>query len=92
MKQELTENAGLPAHILWTLAIVAGVTIANQYYNQPLLNLIRQDLAETGFRTNVITIECDRACRIAKFNCESVYTIRSICTICSISTICAIGA
>ena len=56
MKQELTENAGLPAHILWTLAIVAGVTIANQYYNQPLLNLIRQDLAETGFRTNVITM------------------------------------
>lgn len=54
--ENLTENAGLPAHILWTLAIVAGITIANQYYNQPLLNLIRHDLGETGFRTNVITM------------------------------------
>ena len=29
MKQELKENGGLPAHILWTLAIVAGVSVAN---------------------------------------------------------------
>ena len=25
MNAELKENAGLPAHILWTLAIVAGI-------------------------------------------------------------------
>lgn len=56
MTQELKENAGLPVGILWTLAIIAGVTIANQYYNQPLLNLIRVDLSETEFRTNVITM------------------------------------
>lgn len=55
-QKNLKENAGLPVHILWTLAIVAGVTIANQYYNQPLLNLIRHDLGESTFRTNIITI------------------------------------
>ncbi len=38
MKAELKENGGLPAHILWTLAIVAGISVANLYYNQPLLN------------------------------------------------------
>ena len=44
MKTELKENGGLPAHILWTLAIVAGVSVANLYYNQPLLNVIRHEL------------------------------------------------
>jgi len=41
MKQILKENGGLPASILWTLAIVAGISVANLYYNQPLLNMIR---------------------------------------------------
>lgn len=39
MKQILKENGGLPASILWTLAIVAGISVANLYYNQPLLNM-----------------------------------------------------
>ena len=42
MKLELKENGGLPAHILWTLAIVAGVSVANLYYNQPLLTFQKQ--------------------------------------------------
>ena len=29
---KLKENGGLPASILWTLAIVAGVSVANIYY------------------------------------------------------------
>ena len=66
-QENLQENAGLPAHILWTLAIVAGITIANQYYNQPLLNLIRQDLDETGFRTNVITMMAQTGYAIGLF-------------------------
>lgn len=56
MKQKLVENGGLPAHILWTLAIVAGASVANLYYNQPLLNLIRQDLGVSEFKTNLIAM------------------------------------
>lgn len=56
MRQVLKENGGLPAHILWTLAIVAGASVANLYYNQPLLNLIRQDLGVSEFKTNLIAM------------------------------------
>ena len=48
MNAELKENAGLPAHILWTLAIVAGISVANLYYNQPLLNLMRAVFGRLG--------------------------------------------
>ena len=48
MKQPLKENGGLPASILWPLAIVAGISVANLYYNQPLLNMIRQELGVSG--------------------------------------------
>ena len=44
MKQILKENGGLPASILWTLAIVAGISVANLYYNQPLLNIDRKSV------------------------------------------------
>ena len=47
MKQPLKENGGLPASILWTLAIVAGVSVANIYYIQPLLNMIRHELGRS---------------------------------------------
>lgn len=56
MKQELKANGGLPASILWTLAIVAGISVANIYYNQPLLNLIRHDLGVSEFQTNLIAM------------------------------------
>lgn len=56
MKQTLKENGGLPASILWTLAIVAGISVANLYYNQPLLNMIRRDLAVSEFKTNLISM------------------------------------
>ena len=56
MKHELKENAGLPAYMLWTFAIVAGVSVANLYYNQPLLNLIRHDLQVSEFQTNLIAM------------------------------------
>lgn len=48
MKQPLKENGGLSASILVTLAIVAGISVANLYYNQPLLNMIRQELSVSG--------------------------------------------
>ena len=56
MKKELKENGGLPASILWTLAIVAGISVANIYYNQPLLNLMRHDLGVSEFQTNLIAM------------------------------------
>lgn len=56
MKQELKENGGLPASILWTLSIVAGVTVANLYYNQPLLNMIRQEFHVSEVITNMIAM------------------------------------
>lgn len=56
MKVELKENDGLPAHILWTLAIVAGISVANLYYNQPLLNVIRHELGVSEFKTNLIAM------------------------------------
>lgn len=56
MKQSLKENGGLPASILWTLAIVAGISVANLYYNQPLLNMIRHELDVSEFKTNLIAM------------------------------------
>lgn len=56
MRQTLKENGGLPASILWTLAIVAGISVANLYYNQPLLNMIRQELGVSEFKTNLIAM------------------------------------
>lgn len=56
MNAEFKENAGLPAHILWTLAIVAGISVANLYYNQPLLNLMRADLGVSDFQANLIAM------------------------------------
>lgn len=56
MKYELRENGGLPGTMLWTLAIVSGVSVANLYYNQPLLNLIRHDLQVSEFQCNLIAM------------------------------------
>ncbi len=54
MKTLLQENKGLPASLLWTLAIIAGISVANLYYNQPLLNRISEDLEVTEFVANLI--------------------------------------
>lgn len=56
MKQPLKENGGLPVSVLWTLAIVAGISVANIYYNQPLLNLIRHELGISEFKANLISM------------------------------------
>lgn len=53
-RQTLSENGGLPARILWTLAAVAGATVANLYYNQPLLGLMSRDLGATELQANLI--------------------------------------
>ena len=54
MRKQLEENKGVPASLLWTLAIIAGVSVANLYYNQPLLNRISEDLHVSEFTANLI--------------------------------------
>lgn len=56
MNYVLKENKGLPQPVLWTLAIVAGVSVANLYYNQPLLNMIRQEFGVSEFKANLISM------------------------------------
>lgn len=52
IKQVFRENEGMPAGLLGLLAIVAGVTVANLYYNQPLLGMIARDLGVSEFEVN----------------------------------------
>lgn len=56
MKRTLKENGGLPASLLWTLAILAGVSVANLYYNHPLLNVMSTDLQVPAIQTNRIAM------------------------------------
>lgn len=50
----LEENKGIPASLLWGLAIISGIAVANLYYNQPLLNRISEDLHISEFTANLI--------------------------------------
>ena len=40
--------------MLWMLAIISGLSVANLYYNQPLLNRISADLGVSEFTANLI--------------------------------------
>lgn len=50
------EGAGFPNRLLYTLAVIAGVSVANLYYNQPLLEMIRADLGTTALAANHIAL------------------------------------
>ena len=54
MRQKLVENGGVPASLLWLLAVIAALSVANLYYNQPLLNRISDDLHVSEFTANLI--------------------------------------
>lgn len=41
---ELEQHKGLPKSLLWMMTIMAGVIVANLYYNQPLLKMISNEL------------------------------------------------
>ncbi|MGI6232670.1 MAG: MFS transporter [Prevotella sp.] len=55
MKQ-LIDNKGIPASLIFSMAILAGITVANIYYNQPLLELIRADLRCTEVESNLVSV------------------------------------
>lgn len=55
MKEQLIPDGGIPRRILLTMAVIGGLTVANLYYNQPLLEAMRQSLGATEFQANLIT-------------------------------------
>ncbi len=49
-------NEGIPTLLTWMLVIIAGISVANLYYSQPLLNMIREDLHITEFQVNLVPV------------------------------------
>lgn len=52
---ELRKDSGIPRSVLFMMAAVSGLTVANLYYNQPLLEDIRHDLQASEVQANFIT-------------------------------------
>ena len=52
----LTPHNGIPRHILLMMALMAGFTVANLYYNQPLLEMICNGTGISQVEANLITV------------------------------------
>ena len=52
---QLEKDQGIPRSVLFMMAVVSGLTVANLYYNQPLLEDIRQELHISEVHANLIT-------------------------------------
>ena len=53
---QLEENKGIPRSILIMMSVVAGLTVANLYYNQSLLEEMKASLGANEVETNLITV------------------------------------
>ena len=54
MKYELRENQGIPVPLLALLAVATGLSVANCYYNQPLLGSMAKDFAVNDFSASMV--------------------------------------
>ena len=52
----LQNNQGIPGGILLIMAVMSGLAVANLYYNQPLLDIMRHDLNCSVLEANTITV------------------------------------
>ncbi|WP_025002627.1 MFS transporter [Prevotella dentasini] len=52
----LKEDGGIPRAMMIMMAAMAGLTVANLYYNQPLLEKICRDLGVSEVSANLITV------------------------------------
>lgn len=52
----MKQNEGIASSLVLLLAVMAGISVANLYYCQPLLNLIREDMALTEFQVNLMPV------------------------------------
>lgn len=55
-KRILQPNQGLPMSLVVTLSVLAGISVANIYYCQPLLNMIREDIGLSVFWVNMVPV------------------------------------
>ncbi|MDR0888566.1 MAG: MFS transporter [Coriobacteriales bacterium] len=55
-KRMLEPDAGLPVYLLWIFAILAGISVANIYYIQPLLNMVKSELVLNDFQASLISL------------------------------------
>lgn len=53
---ELKKDNGIPRNVLLMMAVTGGLTVANLYYSQPLLEEMRASLGATEAEANMITV------------------------------------
>lgn len=53
---QLKENGGIPRTMMIMMAVMAGLSVANLYYNQPLIEEMRLDLGVSQVQVNLVTV------------------------------------